>query len=583
MWDMIQPIYKKIVKLQELNQIPLFIFFSSLFIFISFAGTRIFFSDEGVILDQFYNFIHGSLALKVTKINMTKGVFITVGDQLFGKFSYSLLVLSLPSYYVLNAMDILYSAHLFILQLWALSGGIAVYLAAKTRKLKHAAPGGAVSYLILIAINLYFFKPIYFPMWGEVLSIEFTNILISSFLVLVIYVLFKDLFNTRVAIFASFFAVFATPISFYAITLKHHALAVFLTILAFYLFYKYQEKKDDKYSYYAYALAGLCIWTRILDGVILLASLLITDLFVFRRGIKHILSISLIILISLLPFFGFNYLILGNPFSVIETHPLTDKAVQMLNAKDMITINENPVNTEKQLELLDKLGYSWNIELRTDWMHVLLDLTFLKLGNTFGIFLVSPFLIAALAFALDRINWKIKLSVMDKCFGIYTILFLIMYKNYILSIITDTPIVLEYRYLLIMYVILLYFAFSINKVRSLIECNFKKIFMIYAILVIILIYLIDLSAVPFMNLYYYAALITSVSLIISVSISLLSTNKVIPDTLVIFIISLSLAEASILMLFYYWVVNMVYISPSQNYAVLPILENMLKWMYQVIL
>jgi hypothetical protein len=55
------------------------------------------------------------------------------------------------------------------------------------------------------------------------------------------------------------------------------------------------------------------------------------------------------------------------------------------------------------------------------------------------------------------------------------------------------------------------------------------------------------------------------------------------DKIIIFLMALSLAEASLLLLFYYWVVTITYISPSQNYTIVPILEGILKWMYQAIL
>jgi len=324
-----------------------------------------------------------------------------------------------------------------------------------------------------------------------------------------VFFLFKKLFDNKIAIFASLFTIFATPISFYAITLKHHSLALFLTVLAFYFFYKFQEKKDIKFIYAAYVLAGLCVWTRTLDGAVLMLSLLIIDLFFFRRGIKHLVLISMIILVSLIPFFTFNQMIMGNPFSIIELHPLTDTPMRMQIEKNMITLNESPAKI-KQSELLENLGFIWNPEIRTGSLDVLLDITILKLGNTSGILLISPFLITAFAFILERIKWKIKLSTTDKFLGLYAIIFFLLHKNYVMAIITDTPIVLEYRYLLIMYIVLLYFALRINKVRELIETNFKKIALLYATSVIILVlYFIDIFPPPFMNIYYSIALITS--------------------------------------------------------------------------
>ena len=588
--DMFKKLPNRITDLLASNKIPLLVFLSSLFILITFASTRLLFSDEGVILDQFYNLIHGSIALKIAKINVTKGVFISVGGSLYGKFSYSLMILSLPAYYFLKAVNSIYGAHLFILQLWALSGGSIVYLIAKN----HKYASGIMAYFVLISANLYIFKPIYFPKWGEVLSIEFTNILITSFLVLIVYLLFRELFNNKIALFASFFVLVATPVPFYAITLKHHNLAVLLTLLTFILFYRYSEKKDNRFMYAAYLSAGLCVWTRILDGAVLLASLLIMDFVFFKRTFKYAVTISFIILISLIPFFSFNQFILGNPFSIIEVTPLASTQMTMANANDFISLNESPASAN-QFALLDKLGFTWNPDISGNWLRVLSDVLFLKVGNTFGILLISPFLVLAIAFVIERIKNRVKLNTMDSIFGLYTILLFGAYSilyilfniNSLISIITDTSIVLEYRYLLVGYIILLYFALRTDKVRELIETNFKNIGRMYAIsLPLMLIVFIELFPSPFMDSYYYVSLITSAALLIPVSAYLLfSKKKSLPalDSWVTFFIALSLVEASLLLLFYYWIVSMTYVSPSQNYAILPTLENILKWMYQIFL
>ncbi|MCZ7403132.1 MAG: glycosyltransferase family 39 protein [Candidatus Methanoperedens sp.] len=583
MKDMIQ--YKKILVSLESNKIPIFLFLSSMFIFLSFAGTRIFISDEGVILNQFYSLIHGSLSLDTGKINIIKGVYLFFDGHIYGKFSYSLLILSLPFYYIMRAIEFLYGAHLFLLQLWAMCGGIIVYLILKYRNLKYAELLGAISYFIMIGANIVLFKPIYFPKWGELLSIEFTDILISSFLVVFVYLLFRNFFGDKIAMFTSFFVILATPISFYAISLKHHALTLFLTVLAFFFFYKYIEKKENKFMYFAYILAGLCVWTRVLDGAVLLSTLLITDIIIFRRKIKYIIFISLIITGSLLPFFTLNYLILGNPVSIMEN---TDTAIvsgTMEPGQNAIIL---PDENYKSVTLMRELGYSGNDEIKYYWQDILLDITFLKLNNTSGIFIISPFLIIAFAFIIDRIKGKIKLNTMDNFFGLYILLFIFSYKNSFLTIVTDTPVVLEYRYLLIIYIVLLYFAFRVSKVKSLLETNLKKIVVLYCIiLAIALILFIIEFPLPFLTIYYYAALIISLSLIISISINLFAMNQEtkVPllDNFVIFNIALSLALSSLFLLFYYWVVSMTYTTPAQDLHVLPIMDNLLKWMYQTIL
>lgn len=586
---------KKINKFVESNQLSLLVFFSSMFLFIIFAGTRLFFSDEGIILDQFYNLINGSLALKIAKINVEKGIFMTIGTNLYGKFSYSLLILSLPTYYILKIIDHIYSAHLFILQLWAVIGGIVVFLSGKIRNIKHPKVWGIAAYLILVITNQYFFKPIYFPKWGELLSIEFTNIIISSFLILIIYLFFRNFFSNKIAIFASFFIMFATPIPFYAITLKHHNLTLLLTLLSFYFFYKSYEKKDNKLIYLAYISAGLCVWTRILDGSVLLVSLLIIDFVIFRRSIKYISSISLVILISLLPFFVFNYLILGDPFSIIERTPLTSEPVSLITAKEFIVLDVNQ-NNARQVQLLNDLGYTWNGNIKGYWFEVIGYTMFSKLVNTFGIFLVSPFLIAALGFIMYGVKGKIKLNPADKLLGLYTMLLFGVYAllqiffniRSLISIITDTPSGLDYRYLLILYIVFLYFCMRVDNVRELIENDLKTILVLYGIIfIIILSYFIIEFPVLFINIYYYMAIITSIFLVILISLRLSitnkSNNKALLNRSLSFIMALSLAEASFFLLFYYWAVTMTYISPSQNYTILPVLGKIINWMYQIII
>lgn len=579
----------KIHKISDLikpNIITVLIFLISFFVFTSSAGTRMYIDDEAVILDQFYNLIHGSLSLETFKIN-SNGIYLVFNNHIYGKFSYSLLILSMPVYYVLKTIDLLYGGHLFLLQLWALNGGVIAYLIAVTRKIKYPELFGVISYFVLISVNMYYFKPINFPKWGEWLSIEFTNILISSFLVVFVYLLFKKLFNDKIALFVSFFVIFATPISFYAITLKHHTLSLFLTVLAFYFFNKKLEKNNDKYIYYAYLAAGLCVWTRILDGLVLLAALLVTDIVIFKRGIKYIIPVSIIIIVSLIPFFTFNYLTLGNPLSVMENTPQTGAMAKMRPGQDIIILNQEPTNLEQNI-LLEKLGYINNAEFRDDWFNIFFDVIFLKLQNTFGIFLVSPFLIISLGFIITWIRRKIKLNPMDIFFGLYILLFVPLHKDYLISILKYTSGMLEYRYFLILYVILLYFSLRIDKIKDLIENNLKTIFLLYCLILVLgIIYFIGNFPLPFMNIYYYAALITSLSIITALSTGFLASGRkkatAILDKLTLFIIAMSLSLASMFLLFYFWVVNMTYMSPSQNYTILPILQKVLEWMYQNVL
>lgn len=572
--------YKNILKLLESNQLPLLLFLSSFFILITFFTTRVFISDEGILVNQFYNLIHGSLSLQAIKIQAV-GPHVLIDNHLYGKFSYSLVILSLPFYYMLRAVDNIYSAHLFIVQLWALSGGIVVYLLSKDR-VKYPELVGAFSYFVLAAVNMSLFRPLYFPKWGELLAIEFTSILVSSLLIVFVYLLFRDVFSARTATFASLFVIFATPVSFYAVTLKLHSLSLLLTVMAFFFFYKYMGKKEDRYMYAAYAAGGLCVWTRVVDGIVLLASLLVMDIIVLRRGVKYAGTVFIIIIASLMPFFAINYLTLGSPFSVMELTPMLQEPVSVDTAPYHIgfTLETDGTAIEKFQE---RLGYDWTPEIKDDWLNVLLDITFLKVGNTFGMFPVSPFLIAALAFAMEGMRRKIRLNAMDIFLILYSVLLIAAHRSYFLTIIYNTPGILEYRYLLAMYIILLYFAVRVDAVRELIETRSKTIAVLYCIILTAgIAVFIKEYPLPFMSIYYYAALATAALLIVSLLSSLIvrkSSVAALTDNLIIFTAALSLALASFFLLFYYWDIDMTYVSPSQNIKIIPVVENLVRWMY----
>ncbi len=320
--------------------------------------------------------------------------------------------------------------------------------------------------------------------------------------------------------------------------------------------------------------------------MVLLIALLVTDIVIFKRGIKYVLPVSIIIIVSLIPFFTFNYLTLDNPLSVMENTPQSGKMANMQPGKDVIILTQEPTNSE-QVKLMKEFGFKGGVEIKSNWLNILLGSTFLKIQNTFGIFLISPFLIIALGFMIAWIKRKIKLNPMDKFFGLYILLFVPLHKNYLISIIIDTPDMLEYRYLLILYILLLYFALRIDKIKDLVENNLQTIFIWFSIISVLgIIYFIEKFPVPFIDIYYYAALITSISLIALVSTNHLAPDKIpaaILDKILVFFIGLSLSLASSFLLFYYWVMNMTYMSPSQNFTILPLMQNIIEWMYRVIL
>jgi hypothetical protein len=287
--------------------------------------------------------------------------------------------------------------------------------------------------------------------------------------------------------------------------------------------------------------------------------------------------------------------VLADPFSIIEMTPLADTPVTLKITNDFISLDDNPYK-DNQTDLLNQLGFTWNTNINANWLEIMVYALFSKLNNTFGVILISPFLIIAFSFIIDRIKWKVKLNELDTFFVIYVIILLGTYSllqfgfgiNSLITIITHTPIVLEYRYLMVLYIVLLYFVFRINMVRTLIEDKFKKIFLLSGIFLILnLIIFAGSYPINVLKGYYIAATGTSIILLFLVSMSLLNKGKIFfadsHNDLLILFIAFALAEASIILIFYFWVVNMTYISPQQNFMIVPVLENIMKLIFQNII
>jgi hypothetical protein len=275
--------------------------------------------------------------------------------------------------------------------------------------------------------------------------------------------------------------------------------------------------------------------------------------------------------------------------------PLTEKSVSLYIANDFILLDGNPYK-ENQQELLDRLGFTSNTNINANWLEIMVYALFSKLNNTFGVFLISPFLIMAFSFIIDRIKWKVKLNELDTFFVIYVIFLLGTYSllqfgfdiNSLITIITHTPIVLEYRYLMVLYIVPLYFVFRINNVRTLIEDKFKKISSLSGIFLIInLIIFTRYFPINVLKVYYIAATGTSIILLFLVSMSLLNGDKIfcadLHNYLLTIFIAFALAEASTILIFYFWVVDMTYLSPQQNFMIVPVLENIIKLIFKNIM
>lgn len=157
---------------------------------------------------------------------------------------------------------------------------------------------------------------IYFFIQSET-PLRLLQVLISASIVLVTYLLGKELYDEKVGFFAAVIVAVNAVMLFFTSRLLVYLWAPLFFSLTFYFFYKGYIKKEKKYLYLTPVIAGLgiSVYGSLAFGVIAIAIfLLITE----RHKIfikKEIWSMGALGIVSLIPQFIYNYASYGNIFA----------------------------------------------------------------------------------------------------------------------------------------------------------------------------------------------------------------------------------------------------------------------------
>lgn len=303
------------------------IFLFSLFILLSLLSIGFYLNDEMEQGVCFYNLLHGHITIEeipeyyyVTQSGLHMAPrFAEYGGHKYIAASHGVAIFSLPFYYFLLGMDAIFNGiSYFFVIFWGCLIAVIACLAAdifisKGRRelIKLMGIGVAV---ILTIVNIIFIQPIDFTKWGPVISIQFMSIVYTSFGLVVLFRLLRNCFNERIAFFGVVLLLLSSPVTFWGIGQKYHALNLSLFIFALAAFYFGKTKAKESYHLVAYVFAGLAIWVQLFSGIVILLTLFLVDLFTIKRKrVKNLVKILAVILISLTPYFVENYVIYNNP------------------------------------------------------------------------------------------------------------------------------------------------------------------------------------------------------------------------------------------------------------------------------
>lgn len=294
------------------------LFMLSLFVLLSSWQMGVYLNDEEKSANQLTNFVHGSLYIKEQKIELNHRYYYTIGGGMIAPYTHFLSVFALPSAGALFLVNKFFGIRLFFSIVWSASWYLLCFFIGK--ELKREKLGHRIGLLSvpMLAANaaISIMHPIDFGAWWELMSLQFLNIIFTAASILIIYHLFKELFDSKAfGFFAGAFILFCTSITFWGVSGKDHSAVVFLVSAAFYSFYKYSQNCNPLYRYTAYFAAALNVWARLDSAVPLIISLVFVDIFLITRTkrFSSFIKISAVLLISLVPYFVNNYMIYGNP------------------------------------------------------------------------------------------------------------------------------------------------------------------------------------------------------------------------------------------------------------------------------
>ncbi|MCX9012756.1 MAG: hypothetical protein OIN66_16765 [Candidatus Methanoperedens sp.] len=494
------------------------LFLTALIFLISMWDIHIFLQDEKPLVNQLVNLEYGSLSLDRIKIPLGAAWSFEKDGATYSVYSHAVPIFAMPFYLILYFISFFIEIAMFFALFWSLLIILLGYSLARKFNNGNILKFCIVISFFILGLNLFLYKPIPFDAWGELISIQFFNILITSAGVVLIYQLFRAMFNENSGLFAAIVFLFATPYSFWGVGVKEHALSIFLSLASFFFFYNYLTLRNPGFVYTAYGLSGIIAWGRVFDALPLFFSLYFVDIFFvkgfFKEPLKgmrfrqarsffnYSVKIFVIMVIALLPYFINNYLVIGNPVFFLGYGPQAEITVATpLVEKDIKTgilaVSDYSMSILKTLRIIpvyfDNYWSKLGLEAVTKSIFRIFYIPEVPVKSS--IFQINPLLSIILPISiifLSKLRRTCKLQggsflkAIGTGLGLMDILFILMF---ILVFVFYMPFnykhsdgfSYDYRYFAIFYIPLIYWAVrSLNAMfPSYVEVNLGEIFSLF--------------------------------------------------------------------------------------------------------
>lgn len=490
-----------------LDQWSIILFLICLIFLISMWDIHIFLTDEKPLVNQLVNLQNGSLSLEKIKIPLDGAWYFQKDDAIYSVYSHAVPVFSMPVYLILYKISFFVNIVVFFIFLWSALVILLGHFLSKKFNNPNIFRLCAVVSVVFLAMNFLLYEPVSFYKWGEMISMQFFNIIITSIAVVLIYLLFKGIFNESSGLFAALIFLFATPYAFWGVGVKEHALSTFLALASFLFFYNYLTTSNARFAYLAYGLTGLVAWARIFDALPLFFSIYTVDVLFVQRFLnwipdlqqvksflKHSMKIFFVMIVALLPYFINNYLIIGNPFFFVGYGPRSEISVQApMKITSFAAFSNYSLNILDTLRVIpDYFSQYWSIlGLDVMFANAIRLFYYSDISIKSSVFQINPLLSVVLpisiiftsklikAFKKQKKScfkdMKTKIKPMDMLFVLLVILIFIFYFPFDHRY--GDGYSYDYRYFILLYIPLIYFTLRTLNVMfpSYVENNFSSI------------------------------------------------------------------------------------------------------------
>jgi len=280
----------------------------------------------GIFITDTYTTANAFVALTEGRLGIERAVFgpsldtpgmHVVDGQLYGR-NYGQLVLSLPTYWLLEGVSLIADLRIALVAGWSLA--LLWFSVVLGRLLDHQRAftlGGSAVALVLFLANVAVATPLPAEI-VPVLAMQLTSVVAGALSAVVVYRLVGWLATPRTGVVAGVLLVLATPIGFWAPIPKRHVFTTLCVLLALFAFAKSRDPGTPRRNLVhggAYAATALLAWIHAPEALVLFTALVVADLVSSPAARYRALPVvGGIFALALLPFFLTNLLIAGNPF-----------------------------------------------------------------------------------------------------------------------------------------------------------------------------------------------------------------------------------------------------------------------------